>query len=62
MNHTRPITEIVTTDSLQEQVKTAEIKMATFVAEHNLPFTVMDHLSDLVKEAFPDSTIASKFK
>ena len=36
--------------------------MATFVVERNLPFAVMDHLSDLVKETFPDSNIASKFK
>lgn len=49
-------------DSLQEQVKRAEIKFAAFTAEHNLPFTVMDHLSDLVKDAFPDSAIANKVK
>ena len=36
--------------------------MAAFVAEHNLPFSVMDQLSDLFKEVFPDSAIAVKFK
>ena len=36
--------------------------MAAFVAEHNLPFSIMDHLSDLFKEVFPDSAIAVKFK
>ena len=43
---------------MSEQVKKAEIKMATFVVEHNQPFAVMDHLSDLVKVIFPDSNIA----
>lgn len=59
---TRSIREMVTSDSEQELVKRAEIKMASFIAEHNLPFSVMDHLSDLVKEAFPDSAIAKQFK
>ena len=59
---TRSIAEMVTTDTVSEQVKQAEIKMATFVVEHNLPFAVMDHLSDVVKDVFPDSNIASKFK
>jgi hypothetical protein len=62
VKNTRSIADMVVTDTVQEQVKIAEIKLATFVAEHNLPFAVMDHLSDLVKELFPDSTIASKIK
>ena len=53
---------MVTTDTVSEQVKKAEIKMATFVVEHNLQFAVMDRLSDLVNDIFPDSNIASKFK
>ena len=52
---------MVTSDSEQEFVKRAEIKMASFIAEHNLLLSVMDHLSDLVKEAFPDSAIAKQF-
>ena len=59
---TRPITEMVTSNVTVEQVKIAEIKLAAFVVEHNLPFQVMDHLSDLVKEIFPDSNIACNFK
>ena len=60
---TRSIAEMIVSDTLSEQtVKQAEIKMAAFVAEHNLPFAIMDHLSDLVTECFPDSAIAMKFK
>lgn len=62
MKHTRSIVDMVVTDSISSDVKRAEIKMAAFTAEHNLPIAVMDHLSDLVKEAFPDSEIAKKFK
>ncbi|XP_075533772.1 uncharacterized protein LOC142566774 [Dermacentor variabilis] len=34
--------------------------MAMFVAEHNLPFTVMDHLPKLLKKICPDSDIAKQ--
>ena len=39
----------------------AETMFAHFVAEHNLPFTVGDHFTKLVKAMFPDSEIAKKF-
>ena len=53
MKGTKSIAEMVITDTVWDQVKSAEIKMPAFIAEHNLPFSVMDHLSDLVKELFP---------
>lgn len=34
---------MVITGTVSEQVKKAEIKMAAFVAEQNLPFFIMDH-------------------
>lgn len=39
-------------DSLshKEQVKRAEIKIATFIAEHNVAFQVVDHLIPLLKD------------
>ena len=39
----------------------AEVKVGAFIVEHNLPFQITDHLSDLVSEAFPDSKIAMEF-
>ena len=43
VNKTRSISDMVITGTVSEQVKKAEIKMAAFVAEHNLPFAIMDH-------------------
>lgn len=44
--------------STQNSVQDAEIKMAGFLSEHDLPFNVMDYLSDLLPKMFPDSKIA----
>ena len=53
----------MTSNVTVEQIKIAEIKLPAFVVEHNLSFQVMDHLSDLVKEIFPDSNLlACNFK
>ncbi|KAH9360391.1 hypothetical protein HPB48_008383 [Haemaphysalis longicornis] len=40
--------------------KEAVVRMALFVTEHNLPFTVMEHLPKLVKRICPDSEIAKQ--
>lgn len=43
---------------LDEKVKLAEIKLyCWFIAEHNISFLTMDHLSDLLKNCFSDSEI-----
>lgn len=47
--------------SIEEETKKTEIKMCTFLAEHNLPFRVMDHLSELLEKCFHDSEIAKNF-
>ena len=49
------------TTDLSTNVLTAVVKLAQFVAEHNLPFSVADHFTKLAKQLFPDSDIAGKF-
>ena len=45
-------------NNMQRQVKEAELKLAGFLAEHNLSFQLMDHLSELLSSVCPDSQIA----
>lgn len=45
-------------DSSNTGVAMAKILMICFIAEHNLPFTIADHMIDLCKVMFPDSAIA----
>lgn len=47
-------------DPVQELTKKLEISLSLFVAEHNLPFTVLDHLNLLLKSNIPDSKIVKK--
>ena len=44
--------------NLQGSIKMATILMVCFLAEHNLPYVLSDHLTDLCKVMFPDSQIA----
>ncbi|KAK4299843.1 hypothetical protein Pmani_027915 [Petrolisthes manimaculis] len=46
---------------LDERVASAEIKIAGVLAAHNVSFNVMDHLSEVLKDAFNDSKIAQEF-
>ena len=43
------------------QVTRAEVKIANFMVEHNIPFAVADHLSPLLRDVFPDSQIAKRY-
>ncbi len=43
------------------QVTRAEVKIANFMVEHNVPFAVADHLSPLLRDVFPDSQIAKRY-
>lgn len=42
--------------------KRAEIKFCAFFAEHNIPFSVADHFSDLLKECITDSSIVKEIE
>lgn len=42
--------------------KAAELKILGFIAEHNLAFSVLDHLPQLISSVCPDSEIAKKNK
>lgn len=42
----------------EQSVKEAEIKIAAFVTEHNLAFSVADHLTQLIKSVCSDSKVA----
>ena len=44
-----------------DRVTHAEVLFSAFVAEHNLPFAVADHFTDLCQHMFPDYEIAKKF-
>lgn len=47
---------------LAQQLRSAEIKMIAFLAEHNLPFSTLDHLGKFIASVCPDSTIAKSLK
>ena len=39
----------------------AEVKVANFLVEHNVPIAVSDHLSPLFRDLFPDNKIAKEY-
>ena len=41
--------------------KDKEVKITGFLAEHNLPIAVADHIGPLLKDIFPDSKIVSAY-
>ena len=47
--------------TIEQQISIAEVKVAGFLAEHNLPFATADHLGPLFKSIFPDSKIAKGY-
>lgn len=48
------------TSGVSNGVAYATILLSVFLAEHNLPFMICDHLIDLNKRMFPDSNIAAE--
>ena len=49
-------------NSLDSKVKESEIRIAAFIAEHDLAFNVVEHLPQLIKAICPDSTVAKQIK
>ncbi|CAH2010649.1 unnamed protein product [Acanthoscelides obtectus] len=47
--------------SLNNKMKTAEIQIAAYAAEHNISFDTLDHSSEIIKISFDDSEIAKNF-
>ncbi len=58
----RPITNIFSSKISQSKVNSAELRLAAFIAEHDLPMTVADHLPKLIEAMCPDSKIAKEIK
>lgn len=53
------ITQAVPIDKKHKvRVSIVQIELAAYIVEHNIAFLASDHLSDLMKEIFPDSKIA----
>lgn len=44
----------------ENQVREGEIRLAAFTAEHNAPFTIMDHMPKLLVTLCLDSSTAKK--
>jgi hypothetical protein len=47
---------------LEQEVQDAELKICSFVAEHNINFLAVDHLIPLLKSYFTDSKIAQRLQ
>ena len=48
-------------ENVSEETKRAELMITAFIVDHNIPFRVMDHLSEVLPRAFHDSAIAKEF-
>ncbi|XP_036317445.1 uncharacterized protein LOC118732390, partial [Rhagoletis pomonella] len=49
-------------DTTTKAAKCLEVRLSCFVAEHNLPFAMMDHLNLLLKNTITDSKIIKKWQ
>ena len=50
-----------TEDVFRSKVLNAEVMVANFIVQHNLPITTAYHFSQLFKNVFPDSKIAASY-
>ncbi|KAG5867730.1 hypothetical protein JTB14_010140 [Gonioctena quinquepunctata] len=63
-NMSNKIEKVFQSDAVESDrnVKRAELQLAMFNAEHNLPFKTLEHLPKLIRNLCPDSAIAKKIK
>jgi len=52
--------KVIKYQNTEKLSKEIEIKIAAFVAEHNIPFNVSDHLTDLIKSIPSDGEVIKK--
>lgn len=50
--------EVQENQDLRQQINMACMLLISFIAEHNLPFVIAEHMTELCKKMFPDSAIA----
>ena len=43
------------------QITRTEVKIANLLVQHNIPLAIMDHLSPIFKDVFPDSETAKGY-
>ena len=56
------IDAVLVDQTMERNVRDAELRATAFLSEHDLSFNLMDHLSDLLPILCPDSKIAVNFK
>ena len=56
------IDSLLVDHTMARKVHDAEIRLAAFISEHDLSFSLMDHLSDLLSILCSDSKVAARIK
>jgi hypothetical protein len=57
LKNQKSILTVLTHNDVNSKTKIAEMRIAAFVTEHNLPFAICDHLSNLIKKIGTDSKV-----
>ena len=57
----QPGIDLIFLKPLQSQVRRAEVKVTSFIVEHNIPLVVADHLGPFFIDIFHDSMIAKNY-
>ena len=61
VSSTPTVSSMFNTSTTVDKVALAETLFVNYIAEHNYPFLMADHFTDLMKAMFSDSAIAQKF-